>query len=338
METEKLYSPLNFYIRDNEEADAGQYDDADYWRDPLSHEEAFAYKDSIDRAIFREMEGIDPKRGLAEYVPDSLDDIILSLHPSIELHGDSLWCVANITMTRPITPGEMGELSEWWTGQLSDGWGEGLEQRWINVDRGELYIEPWTGGDKFFIDTQKEFKRRTEILPPQVETPVQAAPYEPGIDYVPILEERLIERLDANYADFKKEIMAKDKAAIFADADEIISVTQACQYFRDEHSYTADQVDYLLQFENPLMVISDRWAGTLQDISPVVRAIFDKDNQNRALQGYVLDDLVAEYIVRQTQTGENPSVLAKIRQAREAAQHAPAPRKEHPPKDQGPEL
>ena len=159
METEKLYSPLNFYLRDDEFAAEGRYDNID-WRDPITHEETFAYKDAIDLAMRRDMDGINRERGLAEYVPESLEDVVLSLHPTIELHGDSLWCVANITLARPITPGEMGELTQWWEGQLSDGWGEGFEQHEIKVRAGELYVEPWTADDGFFIATQKEFDRR----------------------------------------------------------------------------------------------------------------------------------------------------------------------------------
>ena len=159
METEKLYSPLNFYLRDKEAAAEGQYDNIDYWRDPITHEEAFAYKDAIDLAILRDIGSIDAERGLAEYVPDSLADIVVSLRPAIELHGDRLWCVADVTLSRPITPGEMGELTQWWSGQLSDGWGEGLEQREIVVESGDLNIEPWTPDDSFFIATQKEFDR-----------------------------------------------------------------------------------------------------------------------------------------------------------------------------------
>lgn len=141
METEKLYSPLNFFIRDKSDAAHGQYDDIDYWRDPMTHEDAFAHMSDIELAVRRDRDRMDRQAGLAEYVPDSLDGVVTSLIPSIELHGDKLWCVADVKLSQPATPGEMGELISWWEGQLSDGWGEGFSQREIDVDTGTLYVE-----------------------------------------------------------------------------------------------------------------------------------------------------------------------------------------------------
>lgn len=40
----------------------------------------------------------------------------------------------------------------------SDGWGEGLEQRKIKVNDGELYVSFWDSSDRFFIKTEDELK------------------------------------------------------------------------------------------------------------------------------------------------------------------------------------
>jgi hypothetical protein len=82
---------------------------------------------------------------------------VLSLVPYIELHGDKLWIVAHLRLKEPLSPPELLELKDWWTGQLSDGVGESWEQREIKVGRGDLYLVPWTSDDRFFIDTQREF-------------------------------------------------------------------------------------------------------------------------------------------------------------------------------------
>ena len=65
---EKLYSPLGFYFRDKEDAQNGVYDEGDYWRDELSHEEAFAYMDNMEAFLARDRKHYDTGRGLAEYL------------------------------------------------------------------------------------------------------------------------------------------------------------------------------------------------------------------------------------------------------------------------------
>jgi hypothetical protein len=172
METEKLYSPLNFYLREHDGGRYGEYDENEYWRDEIGHEEAWGYLDAIDLFMRRDREQtMDARRGLAEYLDESLDSKIVSLFPVIELYGDKLWCVADMTLSESLTSEEMAAFKDWWSGQLSDGYGEGLEQREIRVNAGVLYIEPWTPDDHFFIDTKRELDERLGIDIPAVPRP-----------------------------------------------------------------------------------------------------------------------------------------------------------------------
>lgn len=160
METEKLYSPLNFYLRDFGSAEDGVYDEKDYWRDEITHAEAFGYMANIKAFLADDRKDFDTGRGLAEYLTGALNSKVQSLVPAIELHGDSLWMVAELQLNEPLDSAEMADLKEWWEGQLSDGWGESLEQHEVKLKHGDLYIEPWTADDSFSIATQQEFDRR----------------------------------------------------------------------------------------------------------------------------------------------------------------------------------
>lgn len=163
-ETEKLYSPLNIHLRDKEDAQAGVYDDIHYWRDELSHQEAVGYLDEIELFLRRDLDRFGTDRGIMAYCrSDVLSENVYSLIPSVELHGDRLWMVADVRLNEPLTPRDMADLKSWWGGQLSDGWGEGIGQREIKVDRGDLYIEPWTSSAGFFIATREEFAQRFGI-------------------------------------------------------------------------------------------------------------------------------------------------------------------------------
>lgn len=283
METEKLYSPLNFYLRDRADAEAGLYDENDYWRDSLNHEDAFRYMDSIELALRRDRDSFDSEMGLAEYVPDSLEDIVTSLFPRIELHGSKLWCVADVALARPITPGEMGELSQWWTGQLSDGWGESFEQREIKVKDGDLYIEPWTPDDDFRIYTQSEFDAYMGVEPSKRETPAQAALHEPDIfddEATAALRKQLVERLDENLWTYYDALRGQDIPGM---SSEIAAVTGAHYYLAEIHNFHTSELEYLLQFRDPLAVVANKFeAAGMDDYSDVMWDIFDRQD---ALQG-----------------------------------------------------
>ena len=60
-------------------------------------------------------------------------------------------------LTAPFTADEEAEFKDWLEGQCSDGYGEGLEQRSIRVEDGDMYVSFWHGGDDWFMLNGDEF-------------------------------------------------------------------------------------------------------------------------------------------------------------------------------------
>ena len=331
METEKLYSPLSFYLRDKEDAENGVYDGINYWRDELSHEEAFGYIDQIEAFLARDRRTYDTERGLAEYLrSDSLNEKVRSLIPQIELHGDKLWIVAHLRLKEPLSSPELLELKDWWEGQLSDGVGESWEQRKIKVDRGELYLEPWTSDDHFFIDTQREFSKRLGL-----ETPAQAALHEPDIyddNATAALREELIHRLDDNFTAYLDSLRNQDTETLAGTSSEIAAMAGAHYYLSEIHNFHTSELEYLLQFQNPLQVVGDAFQiSGMDDYSDVMWDIFDRQD---AIQGDypLMKDAAVEGKTRQE---SKRSVLDQLRDATKLPKE---PHKDKPSRDNsGPE-
>ena len=79
-------------------------------------------------------------------VRKQVDDIIF----------DQLWGVAECRVAGELSDTELETLKEYLTGQASDGWGEGFEQREISVDDGgKLYVHLWNS-DEWSIQTEQE--------------------------------------------------------------------------------------------------------------------------------------------------------------------------------------
>lgn len=87
------------------------------------------------------------------------------MNPTVEEWDGRLWGVLEVQTRGELSEGELRELTKEWSGQCSDGWGEGFEQREIKIDQGELYVSFWHSGGDFVIQPEAELKSQPEQRP-----------------------------------------------------------------------------------------------------------------------------------------------------------------------------
>ena len=153
LQTLRLFSPLFPHIYRKSE-----WGDLDNYREDLSAGEVLKYEDKILALIQKEKLPSKGERGLAVYLDDDLSRKVYSINPTVEEWNGELWGVTQVQTYGTLSLSELVELNEWISSQFSDGWGEGLEQREIKVDDGELYLSFWDSSDRFFIKPEDELK------------------------------------------------------------------------------------------------------------------------------------------------------------------------------------
>lgn len=152
--TMKLFSPLHGHIYERNEW-------GDLENEPVDMDagELCAYRKEILDAIRQEHLDTGDDRGLAVYLDHPLlKRKVQSMKPMVEEWNGRLWGVLEVRSHGPLSRSQLSDVMEEWSGQESDGWGEGFEQREIKADSGELYVSFWESGSRFFIKTEQELK------------------------------------------------------------------------------------------------------------------------------------------------------------------------------------
>lgn len=149
----KLYMPMTVDCYEKNE-----WGDAESEPTELDSREAVRYADSIAAALARERLPEEAERGLMQYYrgDDSLKRKVKSCTFTAEQRDGRLWGVAECQVVGELKPKELSALKEYISGQASDGFGEGFEQREIKVDGRELYAHLWSDADSWSIRTEQE--------------------------------------------------------------------------------------------------------------------------------------------------------------------------------------
>ena len=151
--TEHYYCPLvaRVYSRD----EYGGYDEYpdDYDGDYLTQ-----YEDKIRKLIKQEeLRG----ENLAKYFAGS-DGVVSKLkeiHFGTQNVDGILYGKIRVELTETLTLEEDNEIREFLIGQCADGFGEGLEQREVEIPEGIMYVSFWNADDYFMLG-EEEFDER----------------------------------------------------------------------------------------------------------------------------------------------------------------------------------
>lgn len=158
----KLLAPLSAEFFPNEESgwegEQGEPGSEELW-DGMDLMECM---DSIQEAVDRENSPEEECGGpcnLMEYFygSDSVKEKVESAVVSVESAEGILYGCTTLRLKENLTLKEFHELCEYITGQYSDGWGKGFEQRDIQVDGGILHVHFWqANGMEFHIQEGKK--------------------------------------------------------------------------------------------------------------------------------------------------------------------------------------
>ena len=157
----KFYSPLTAeFFPDEPDWEDESYNEYEGY--PMDGHDLLQYADAVDEAVKKDI--VDFNGDLMQYYheDDSVRSKVVSAVPSAEICGNKLCGCLTVELKEALLDDEQTVLCNYISGQYSDGWGEGFEQREIEVEDGKLYVHFWQDHDfelKRDVPDVTEFKK-----------------------------------------------------------------------------------------------------------------------------------------------------------------------------------
>lgn len=144
--TETFYFPLTGMLEDEEYGD--EYE--------VGNPFLMDYKWDIDELVEKEQDADLGDMKDYFYDDDNAQAKMVTARWGIAEKNGTLYGKVDFKLREPFTAEEKEKVRNWVCGQNSDGFGEGLEQRPIETEDGDLYVSMWNSGDDYFIYNENE--------------------------------------------------------------------------------------------------------------------------------------------------------------------------------------
>jgi hypothetical protein len=160
LQTLKLYMPLT--VTTYERNRWGDLEDEPVELDSRS---VLEYTDNILAALLKERMPDETERGLMKYYheDDGVNKKVQSYVFTVERVQDKLMGVAECRVQGELTAEELERLKDYVSGQASDGFGEGFEQRPIKTAEDEIYVHLWSSDKRWSIMTRDELEQGPQM-------------------------------------------------------------------------------------------------------------------------------------------------------------------------------
>lgn len=136
----------------------------DYPRDNciLDNADIAGYADDINAFIYENDLPAEHEKGLMHwYHPEGPDDEIAekvqSAHCTVEVINGELTGVITAKIIGELSDESMERFTDYCVGQLSDGWGESLEQKYMRTENGEINISFWSDDEAWALVPEDEY-------------------------------------------------------------------------------------------------------------------------------------------------------------------------------------
>ena len=142
----KFYSPLTAeFSPDEPDWEDESYNEYEGY--PMDGHDLLQYADAVDEAVKKDIADFNGDLMQYYHEDDSVRSKVVSAVPSVEIHGNKLCGCLNVELKEALLDDEQTVLCNYISGQYSDGWGEGFEQRDIRVEDGTLAVHFWQHHD-----------------------------------------------------------------------------------------------------------------------------------------------------------------------------------------------